>query len=237
MSINWEEKFENKLGLNESDYNKVLSTINNEENKDNYNFKCISLDIPRTISKEDRLKNPQLSSNLEEVLKVFSSSNDGLGYISGMSFITKMILKLTDNNKIKTYIILKNIFENQNIKGFYNNNYKNVFEKYKLLFKEKMPLLFQHFEKNKIQSELFIIIWLKSLFSFEFDENIAEYIFKVFIYKNDFDIYIYAILSIFMIYENELLSKKNDEILIFCFSIKGVEVNKFIEKFNKYIKL
>jgi len=237
MSINWEEKFENKLGLNESDYNKVLSTINNEENKDNYNFKCISLDIPRTISKEDRLKNPQLSSNLEEVLKVFSSSNDGLGYISGMSFITKMIIKLTDNNKIKTYIILKNIFENQNIKGFYNNNYKNVFEKYKLLFKEKMPLLFQHFEKNKIQSELFIIIWLKSLFSFEFDENIAEYIFKVFIYKNDFDIYIYAILSIFMIYENELLSKKNDEILIFCFSIKGVEVNKFIEKFNKYIKL
>ena len=237
MSINWEEKFENKLGLNESDYNKVLSTINNEENKDNYNFKCISLDIPRTISKEDRLKNLQLSSNLEEVLKVFSSSNDGLGYISGMSFITKMILKLTDNNKIKTYIILKNIFEDQNIKGFYNNNYKNVFEKYKLLFKEKMPLLFQHFEKNKIQSELFIIIWLKSLFSFEFDENIAEYIFKVFIYKNDFDIYIYAILSIFMIYENELLSKKNDEILIFCFSIKGVEVNKFIEKFNKYIKL
>ena len=237
MSINWEEKFENKLGLNESDYNKVLSTINNEENKDNYNFKCISLDIPRTISKEDRLKNLQLSSNLEEVLKVFSSSNDGLGYISGMSFITKMILKLTDNNKIKTYIILKNIFENQNIKGFYNNNYKNVFEKYKLLFKEKMPLLFQHFEKNKIQSELFIIIWLKSLFSFEFDENIAEYIFKVFIYKNDFDIYIYAILSIFMIYENELLSKKDDEILIFCFSIKGVEFNKFIEKFNKYIKL
>ena len=237
MSINWEEKFENKLGLNESDYNKVLSTINNEENKDNYNFKCISLDIPRTISEEDRLKNPQLSSNLEEVLKVFSSSNDGLGYISGMSFITKMILKLTDNNKIKTYIILKNIFEDQNIKGFYNNNYKNVFEKYKLLFKEKMPLLFQHFEKNKIQSELFIIAWLKSLFSFEFDENIAEYIFKVFIYKNDFDIYIYAILSIFMIYENELLSKKDDEILIFCFSIKGVEFNKFIEKFNKYIKL
>ena len=38
MIINWEEKFENKLGLNESDYNKNLSTINKEENKDNYNL-------------------------------------------------------------------------------------------------------------------------------------------------------------------------------------------------------
>ena len=235
MIINWEEKFENKFWLNESDYNKILSTIINEENKDNHNFKCISVDIPRTISEEDRLKNPQFCSNLEEVLKVFSFSNGGLGYIPGMSFITKMILKLTDNNKIKAYIILKNIFENQNIKDFYNNNYKNVLDKYKLLFKENMPLLFQHFEKNKIQSEHFIIKWLISLFTFEFDENIAEYIFKIFIHKNDFDIYIYAILSIFMIYENELLSKNNEELLNFCLSIKGVEVNKFIEKINNFM--
>ena len=41
MDINWQEKFENKLGLNESDYNKILLTINNEENKDNFNFHCI----------------------------------------------------------------------------------------------------------------------------------------------------------------------------------------------------
>ena len=233
--INWEEKFENKIGLNESDYNKILSTINNEENKDNYYFKCISLDLPRTISKEDRLKNPQFYSNLEEVLKVFSSSNGNLGYKSGMSFIAKMILKLTDNNKIKTYIILKNIFENQNIKDIYNNNPKNILDKYYSLFKEKMPTLFQHFENNKIQSQLFIISWLTSLFTFEFDENIAEYIFKIFMYKNDFDIYIYSILSILMIYENELLNKKGDEILPFCFSMKEVEFNKFIEKINNLL--
>ena len=90
---------------------------------------------------------------------------------------------------------------------------------------------------KKIQSELFVLIWLKTLFSFKFDENVAEYIFKIFIYKNNFDIYIYAILSIFMIYENELLSKNNEDILSLCFLIKEVEINKFIEKFNNYIKL
>ena len=235
ISFNWEEKFENKLGLNESDYNKILSTINNKENTEM--FKCIHIDIPRTISEEDRNKNPKFCSNLEEVLKVFSSSNDGLGYIPGMSFITKIILKLTDNNKIKTYIILKNIFENQDIKDLYNHNFKNVSDKYKLLFKEKMPLLFQHFEKNGIQPEMSIFKWLIPLFSFDFDEDFALYIFKIFIYKNDFNAYIYAILSIFMIYENEILSKKGGDILSLLFSIKGVEINKFIANFNTYIKL
>ena len=62
ISINWEEKFENKLGLNENDYNNILSTINNEKN--NENIKLILLDISRTISEEYRTKNPQFSSNL-----------------------------------------------------------------------------------------------------------------------------------------------------------------------------
>ena len=38
MKINWEEKFENKLGLNENDYNNILSTINNILSKDIYKF-------------------------------------------------------------------------------------------------------------------------------------------------------------------------------------------------------
>ena len=233
--INWEEKFENKLGLNEGDYNKILSTLDNDENKDNDNFHYISLDVPRTISEEERLKNPQFYSNLVEVLKVFSFSNDGLGYLSGMSFITKMILKLTDNNKIKTYIILKNIFENQYIKDIYNNNIENIYNKYTLLFKEKIPLLFHHFEKNNIQP-YFMASWLKSLFTYDFEENIAAYIFKCFIIKNNFDIYIYAILSIFKIYENELLSKNENELLSFFFSMsKRVDLNKFRENLDKYI--
>ena len=79
-TINWEEKFENKLGLNENDYNKILLSINNEENQDNNNFKCISLDVPRTISEEERLKNPQLYSNLEEVLNQYKNAIERLQY-------------------------------------------------------------------------------------------------------------------------------------------------------------
>ena len=75
------------------------------------------------------------------------------------------------------------------------------------------------------------------MFSFGFEENIAEYIFKIFIYKNDFDIYIYSIISNLKIYENELLNKNGYEILDFCFlKLEKVEFNIFIEKIKKYIE-
>ena len=65
---------------------------------------CISYDIPRTKKYiiENHLDKTFIS-NLEEILRVFAKSNWGIGYISGMSFITKMILELTKNNTIKTY--------------------------------------------------------------------------------------------------------------------------------------
>ena len=57
---------------------------------------CISYDIPRTITKKYIIENhldKTFISILEEILRVFIKSNGGIGYISGMSFITKMILQ------------------------------------------------------------------------------------------------------------------------------------------------
>ena len=153
-----------------------------------------------------------------------------------MSFIVKMLLKLTNNNKIKTFIILRNIFENENIKDLYNNNYMNVYDKFKILFKEKLPSLFRHFENNKIDLLNFVYSKLKTLFTFNFDENIAEYIFKIFIYKNDFNIYLNSLLVILKIYEMELLNINECEILTFIYSIKTVDFNKFFENIKEYIK-
>ena len=194
------------------------------------------MDVSRTLSEEFRKQNPKFILDLQEVLKVFSFSNGGLGYISGMSFIVKIVLKLTNNNKIKTFIIMRNVFENENIKDLYNNNYTNAYDKFKILFKEKLPSLFQHFENNKIDLLNFVYSKLKTLFTFTFDENVAEYIFKIFIYKNDFNAYINSLLVILKIYEMELLNKNEYEILTFIYSIKIVDFNKFIENMKEYNK-
>ena len=227
-NLNFEKDFNNKLGLTEKDYIANLPNINNEENE--FNNRCISADVPRTTN------NPDISKNLEEILKVFSITNEGLQYKSGMSFIVKTILEITNNNKIKTYIILRNIFENQDLHSFYDNDkYQNVMNKFELKFKEKMPILYQHFKKYDVTPIHYALSLLKTLFCFQFNENIAKDLLKIFIVKNDFDIYLNACLSYLKINEEGLLGKNFiGEILCLLNNNKMmINVNKFNEIMTK----
>ena len=132
-SINWENGFENKLKLTEKDYNSILETINDPKNHEK--IKIIPIEVIRTLSKGGN-QNEILKNDLEEVLKVFVLSNGDLGYYSGMSFIARIIMKITNNNKVKTFIILRNIFENKNIKKIYlNKDIDNIINNFKIKFK------------------------------------------------------------------------------------------------------
>ena len=219
-NLNWEKHFNNKLEITEKEYNDNLPNINKEE----YSFqnRCISADVPRTT--EDK----NISGNLEEILKVFSITNGGLGYKSGMSFIVKGLLELTNNNKIKTYIIMRNIFENKDLHNLYDGQFQNVINKLELKFKEEMPSLFQHFKNNNI-SILFSLKLLNSLFFYEFDENSAKELLKIFIVKNNFDLYLNAVLFLLKINEEDLLNKKKEEIFISVINYKMLDINKFFE--------
>ena len=147
-----------------------------------------------------------------------------------MSFITKMILELTKNNTIKTYIILKNIFEFQDIKDI------NIKNKYEIIFKEKLPLLYEHFKKNNVDDfHYFAYTWLKCLFTFNFDEKLGENIFKIFILKNDFNVYFYTILAIYKCYEQKLLSINNNLKIIQIFNndnLNKLDINIILENLN-----
>ena len=232
-SNNSENDFENKLKLTEKDYNSILETINDPKNKEK--IKIIPIEVTRTLSKDEN-KNEILQKDLEEVLKVFVLSNGNLGYYSGMSFIAKIIMNITNNNKVKTFIILRNIFENQILKNIYlNKDINNIINNFKIKFKENIPKLYEHFEKNNIQPNLYIITWIQSLFCFTFDSNIAEYILKLFITSFNFDILIDAILSILMTLENDLLNKKQMDLYIVLCSINiSIDYNKFIENMKKF---
>ena len=222
---NWEKLFKNKLGITEKEYLDNIPNINKEEYS--HQNKCISVDVPRTINISE------ISSNLAEILKVFSITNGGLGYISGMLYIVKALLDLTNNDKIKTYIIMRNIFQNEDLLNLYNNNNQNVMNKLEVKFGEKIPLLFQHFKKNNIDLMMLSISLLKSLFCYEFDENIAKELLKIFIIKNDFVLYLNAFLAILKINEEELLKKNFEGIIVFINNYKAYDVNKFFEIIKK----
>lgn len=230
--LNWESKFENKLGLTENDYNEILKRINDEENKEK--TRIIPIEVQRTLSKDFQEKNPNFP--LEEVLKIFVISNGDLGYKSGMSFIGKMILKITNNNKVKTFIILRNIFENKYLKDLYLNNIEYIKHYCDNIFNNKIPLLFQYFKDNNLDLfDNFAFVWIFSLFSM-FKNDIGEYIFKLFIEKGDFNIYFYSVITILKMFEKDLLKKNNIEILQFL-NDQNIIINmkKFTEILNDII--
>ena len=74
---------------------------------------------------------------------------------------------------------------------------------------------------------------LKSLFCYEFDENIAKELLKIFIIKNDFVLYLNAFLAILKINEEELLKKNFEGIIVFINNYKAYDVNKFFEIIKK----
>ena len=229
---NWESKFENKLGLTENDYNEILKRINDEENKEK--TRIIPIEVQRTLSKDFQEKYPNFP--LEEVLKIFVISNGDLGYKSGMSFIGKMILKITNNNKVKTFIILRNIFENKYLKDLYLNNIEYIKHYCDNIFNNKIPKLFQYFKDNNLDLFYdFAFVWILSLFS-TFKNDIGEYIFKLFIEKGDFNIYFYSVITILKMFEKDLLKKNNIEIYQFLYHQNiTINMNKFIEILNDII--
>jgi hypothetical protein len=226
MKTNDINKFEDKLNNAKDEYNKLLPELKNE--KYTKNFNCLHIDIPRTLNEEFIKNNPSFASNLEELLKVFIISNNNGNYISGMTYIAKLVLKYSNNNKYNAFILLKNIFEEQFIKEMYEDNYKNILDKFKQKLKEKMPILFQHFEKNKIDLN-FGPYWLKTLLNFNFGDKIAEYVFNIYMKNRDFDIYISAIIAILKGIENDLL-KKNDMELLAMLHKNEIDYDKFVEK-------
>ena len=225
MKYNLNE-FEDKLNITKDQYNKLLSEINEEKYKEK--LKVIPLEIKRTVNEEYIKTNPDFASNLEQLLKVFIISDSNLTYLSGMSFIAKMILNFANNDIFKAYIILKNIFEEKYLKEIYDNKYENIINKFNKIFEEKMPLLFKHFIKNKIQLN-FVPYWLMTLFCFNFDEKIAKYVFNLYLQKRDFIIYFNSVISILKVLENDLLKKNEMDIFIILNSTNlNIDFDKFI---------
>ena len=226
------EGFEDKLNITKELYDKCYNETKDEKNNKKLNM--INIEVKRTLTPEFINANPTFASSLEEVLKTFIISTDRQEYKSGMSFIGKMVLNSVNNNKFNAFVILKNIFEDKNIKEIYDNNLQNIENKFKIICKEKRPILYQYFEKNKIDL-IFLTYWLMTLLSFNFDEKISEYVFKIFLKKKDFDVYIKAVLSILIVLENEILSKNNMDVYILLNSTKiiNVDFDKFVENINK----
>ena len=188
--------------------------FNYEEEKKKYssflknvqNSPQVEKDLKRTFinNSEKSAKNIQSLRNILNCINKFNNE-----YCQGMNFVVGFLLKLTDFDEIKTFYIIKNIFDD--IKGYFEDNFPllktniNTFDSY---FKELYPKLYEHFKKNDLFNELWIGKWLQTLFTLSLPFEELCHVWDILLIKG-FDFIIYICLAIIDSIKEDLL-KLND---------------------------
>ena len=203
------EKYTNhnffNYGEENKKYNSYLKNLKNNPQ--------IEKDLKRTFMNVSEMSTKHIQS-LRNVLNCISKFNNE--YCQGMNFIVGFLLKLTNFDEIKTFYIIKNIFDD--IKGYFEDNFPllktniNIFNNY---FKELYPKLYGHFRKNALFNELWVGKWLQTLFTLSLPFEELCHVWDILIIKG-FNFIIYICLAIIDSIEEELL-KLNDSSDILSF--------------------
>jgi len=111
-----------------------------------------------------------------------------LGYCQGMSFLAAMLL-LNMSTPIDAFIAFSNlIHKTQLLKAFFQVDQKMMnayYSTYSLFFQSNIPLLFEHFEKQKLTPDLYLVDWIYALFSKSLPLDISTRIWDLFFRDED----------------------------------------------------
>lgn len=154
------KNFEFEKEKYEKEYDQYL---NSETNK--FIIKQIMNDVDRTFQLKEK-PTEEKKKILFNVLKAYSTKDTELGYCQGMNFILKIILEVSQNNELDSFILFFHLMNK--IRGFYLDNFPLLQRKifiFEYYFKIKLPELFEHFKKLFLINELWISKWIQTLFT------------------------------------------------------------------------
>ncbi len=172
-----------------------------------------------------------MGENLREILRVFVVTRPDIGYVQGLSYIAGTLLLQMD--KFQTFICFMNIILSPNILSFYRLDEKNIKKRLDLfndIFKCNLPNLYNHFEKNEILPEHYLLEWFMTLFTRSLHIAVAVRIWDIYMIEGTIALYKSAIV-IFYYHEKEFLKMDFSEVLN---QLKTLEENKYDE--DKFIE-
>lgn len=166
-------------------------------------------------------------SELFNLLIGIANSIDETGYCQGMSDICAVLLMyFSESEAYRIYNLL--IYKNDLLKLFDKNLSKlpEIVDKQKKIFIEKIPEIELHLKTEKIDFSFYSMGWYLTLFS-RFNIRLVLRIWD-YLFFYGFDILIYFASAILKNFEKEILSKKNEELLIFINKISDMKIDEDI---------
>lgn len=215
----WQHAIGNDLNITEELYDICVSRSKekiwiSESHSDTANAKgkegaaeFIKLDVSRTF--------PQLGifqeggpyySVLQSMLGAYVIYRPDIGYVQGMSFIAAMLILNMD--AVDAFICFANLLNRPCQLAFFRveqhmmTAYYSMYEEF---FKENLGVLFNHFDKQGLSSDLYLVDWIYTLFSRSLPLDVACRVWDVFLRDGEEFLFRTA-LGILLMYEDILLN-------------------------------
>lgn len=217
----WKMVIGNDLNIDVDKFNLCIDNINSN----NECFEMIKLDVSRTFPHLGFFQenNGPYHSTLSLILFAYNSltSSKSLeakkcpsntqtlptGYCQGMSFLAAMLI-LNLSTPFDAFIAFSNlIHKTQLLKCFFQVNQrvmKAYYSTYSLFFQFNIPLLYEHFAKQKLTPDLYLVDWIYTLFSKSLPLDISTHIWDLFLRDEDEFIFRCSI-AILKMYSNVLI--------------------------------
>lgn len=190
--------------------------------------KAIMLDLPRTFPDLSffHAEGSHYEYALRDVLEAFLYLKPDVGYSQGMSFLAAVLLLYME--PFEAFSCFANMLLHKScflhffkIKMPEVRIYMMVHER---LMSEEMPNLYSHFKQYGIESDLYMINWVMSLYCRALPLDLVTRIWDVYVLDGDVAVF-RAALGILRLFMPRLLKMKFEEMAYFLSHVPGEEVN------------
>eukprot|EP00871_Galdieria_phlegrea_P000646 jgi/Galph1/1582/GphlegSOOS_G255.1 len=175
--------------------------------------KSINLDLPRTFPELAffHVESCPLQSQLRELLEAYVCFRPDIGYTQGMSYLAAGLLLYMD--ACDAFITFCNLLHRSCFIAFFSMKMPEVhvyLAIHQRLFREELPVLFQHLERLHIDPEMYMVGWIMSAYCRALPLDLVFRVWDGFILDGDAYLFRTA-LGILKYFEDTLLRCSFDE--------------------------
>jgi hypothetical protein len=199
----------------------------------------IDLDIMRTFPNNKIFSQDNFTENLRKVLRAICQSDQDLGYVQGMNFLTCYYLMLAGNNYSFTYSLLRRVFNLES--RIFNLKYRETLVSgfpllYKYLTKFKSLIEVRNkdvdliLKKYEVSDFLWVSKWIQTLFTHKFSFEVVSKFHDI-IVINGLDYILLILLAMVDYIQSKVIKISSiEDFIIICedlYNIKGERFTSF----------
>lgn len=161
----WTAIRELSFRINEKDYEDLPRAKSEIEGQ-------ISKDIDRTFPKEAYFNMSEMGAmgqdSLFRLLSKLAGKYPNIGYCQGMNFVAGFLLLVSGGNEVEVFYMLEDLLLESKLAGLYSAGLPYL-RKLQHVFKRSLsytqPDLCEHFEKNGLPDDAWVVKWILSLYT------------------------------------------------------------------------